>query len=161
MQVVVEILDERRREVVAGFVAVPPDQALDLREVVWCVAPQHIDQFVNRDRAFAVAGEIDSDFAERTFRERSDVAADNDDALIRIAILDRKASRTRRRHLLRRRRRLMAEHDHADQRRLARGDDVGHSLGIKLVCLGIDDVDRITAVADVAGDQAAPQRWLD
>ena len=55
----------------------------------------------------------------------------------------------------------MAERDHADQARLARHYFFRDRLRPKTFGFRIDDLDCVTAIAGISGDQSAPQWWLD
>ncbi len=156
MQILVEILDQGRGDIVANLAVVPPHQPLNLAEVVRLAGAQHVQQFLDRDRALAIADEIDRNFAQRPFRQRGRMAADDDDALLGIECLDGKASRGRRRHLLGRCGRLVPEDDHADQARRAGRDHFRDHVDADIVGLGVDDFHAVAAVAHVAGDEPAP-----
>ena len=68
VQVLVEILDQRRREIIADLIVVPPHQALHLGKIVRCVRAKASQGAPNRYRPLAVAGEVDWLLAQRTLR---------------------------------------------------------------------------------------------
>jgi hypothetical protein len=55
----------------------------------------------------------------------------------------------------------MAEHDHGDKAGPAPGDGSGDAFRPPALGLGIDDLDAVTAITCVTGDEAAPERRLD
>ena len=88
MEVLVELDDERCRGVGADGTILAIDEALDLGEVMGLPAAQDREQFAQRDRALAVAGEIDRLLAERALWKRCNMAAQDDDGLGGVVLLD-------------------------------------------------------------------------
>ena len=89
------------------------------------------------------------------------MAPHDDDLLLGRRFLDRGRYGAGADHLLRGGRRLMAVHDQTDQPRLVLTYSLCDVAGVELVRLGIEDRDAMTAIAHIAGDQAAPERRLD
>ena len=141
VQILVEILDQGRREILLRIWPLSHQTRPWTLAKSWGLArAQDVEQFLHRDRALAVADEIDRGFAQRALGKSGGVATDDDDALIGIARLDRETGRGRRRHLLGRGRRLMAEYDHTDQAGIACRDLIRHRIDAKLIRFGIDDL---------------------
>ena len=81
-----------------------------------------LEQAVDCHGAFAGTCVIDRFLRQSLLRQGCDMAACNDDRLLRDGVLDRLARFAGRRHLLGRGRGLVPEYDHADEARRASFD---------------------------------------
>lgn len=122
---------------------------------------QRVEKLGDGQRPFTVAGEVHRLLAQRALRQRGDMAADDDDRLLAHARLDGAAGQPCSVHLLGRSEGLMAEHHHRDQVRRPFGNALRHLVGDQVIGLGVEDVNGMTEVADIAADQPAPQRRFD
>src|SRR3989338_11186441 len=122
---------------------------------------QGLDQFQQRDGAFAAAHKIRVFFLHRALRQRGDMPAYEEDGLLRIPLLDRGAERTRRGHVLSRGGRLMAVDDDRREKWLEFLHAMRHLIRCQLLGLGVNDDDRVAASPQIRRHQTGPYRRLD
>src|SRR5260370_40335902 len=89
MQISIEVFDESRSRVLPDTGILAPDQALYPAEISGGALVQCLQQLVDRNRSFGVAGKVDRFFMHGALRKRSHVPAHNDDLLLGIKFLDR------------------------------------------------------------------------
>ena len=165
VQVGVEIFDQGRGGVETDLFAIAPRQPFDFAEIFRPngrpTGGKRPEKLVDGNGSFAGAGEIDGFFAEGLLGKGGHMSPHNDNGDMRSVLLDGAADGSGAGHLLGGSGGLMAEDNHADQAGVKCGHLAGDGFGAFMFGLGIEDGDRVAAVGDITGDQAAPEGRFD